>query len=109
MFGWGADFPDGYGFLQQIVDGRAIKERGNQNMGELDDPVVNALLDEGAECFDPGRRREIWAEIDRRVMDHAVIVPYLYPRSLLVRAPGATNVYVTGAFGMYDYVGLGAR
>jgi len=109
MFGWGADFPDGYGFLQQIVDGRAIKERGNQNMGELDDPVVNALLDEGAECFDPARRREIWAEIDRRVMDHAVIVPYLYPRSLLVRAPGATNVYVSGAFGMYDYVGLGAR
>ncbi|MFG2114920.1 ABC transporter substrate-binding protein [Streptomyces sp. NPDC048718] len=108
MFGWGADFPDGYGFLQQIVDGRAIKERGNQNMGELDDPEINALLDEGATCADPVRRAEIWHQVDRLTMEHAVIVPYLYPRSLLYRHPGARNVYVTGSFGMYDYVALGA-
>lgn len=109
MFGWGADFPDGYGFLQQIVDGRAIKERGNQNMGELDDPEINALLDEGAECADPERRADVWRRIDRLVMEHAVIVPYLYPRSLLYRHPDACNVYVTGSFGMYDYAGLGVR
>jgi len=108
MFGWGADFPDGYGFLQQIVDGRAIKERGNQNMGELDDPEVNALLDHGAECADATGRARTWARIDRLVMEHAVIVPYLYPRSLLCRDPRATNVYVTGSFGMYDYAGMGA-
>jgi peptide/nickel transport system substrate-binding protein len=109
MFGWGADFPDGYGFLQQIVDGRAIKERGNQNMGELNDPEINDLLDRGAACTDPVQRAEIWHRIDRLTMEHAVIVPYLYPRSLLYRHPDATNVYVTGSFGMYDYAGLGAR
>lgn len=109
MFGWGADFPDGYGFLQQIVDGRAIKENGNQNMGELDDPEINALLDHGAGCADPVERAGTWAQIDRLVMEHAVIVPYLYPRSLLYRDPAATNVYVTGSFGMYDYVALGAH
>ena len=109
MFGWGADFPDGYGFLQQIVDGRAIKERGNQNMGELDDPEINALLDRGAACPDPAERARIWHHIDRLTMEHAVIVPYLYPRSLLYRHPDARNVYVTGSFGMYDYAGLGVR
>lgn len=108
MFGWGADFPDGYGFLQQIVDGRAIKERGNQNMGELDDPEINELLDRGAVCDDPAERAEIWHRIDRLTMEHAVIVPYLYPRSLLYRHPQARNVYVTGSFGMYDYAALGA-
>lgn len=108
MFGWGADFPDGYGFFQQIVDGRAIKTKGNQNMGELDDPEVNALLDAGAECQDPQERERIWSEVDRLVMEHAVIVPYLYPRSLLYRGPRATNVYVAGSFGMYDYVSCGA-
>ncbi|WP_330306354.1 MULTISPECIES: ABC transporter substrate-binding protein [unclassified Streptomyces] len=108
MFGWGADFPDGYGFLQQIVDGRAIKERGNQNMGELDDPEINGLLDRGATSGDPAERAEIWHRIDRLTMEHAVIVPYLYPRSLLYRHPDARNVYVTGSFGMYDYVALGA-
>lgn len=109
MFGWGADFPDGYGFLQQIVDGRAIKARGNQNMGELNDPEVNDLLDLGARTADPVERARIWGRIDRLVMEHAVIVPYLYPRSLLYRHPTATNVYVTGSFGMYDYVAMGAR
>lgn len=109
MFGWGADFPDGYGFLQQIVDGRAIKERGNQNMGELDDPEINDLLDRGANCTDQAERAAIWHKIDRLTMEHAVIVPYLYPRSLLYRDPHATNVYVTGSFGMYDYVGMGAN
>ncbi|WP_326696453.1 ABC transporter substrate-binding protein [Streptomyces sp. NBC_01754] len=109
MFGWGADFPDGYGFFQQIVDGRAIKERGNQNMGELDDPEINALLDRGAVSDDPAERAAIWHRIDRLTMDHAVIVPYLYPRSLLYRHPDARNVFVTGSFGMYDYVALGAR
>ncbi|WP_299446079.1 ABC transporter substrate-binding protein [uncultured Phycicoccus sp.] len=108
MFGWGADFPDGYGFFQQIVDGRAIKRKGNQNMGELDDPVVNELLDVGAECEDPRERERIWRDVDRLVMDHAVIVPYLYPRSLLYRGPRATNVYVAGSFGMYDYMSCGA-
>ncbi|MGP3636253.1 ABC transporter substrate-binding protein, partial [Streptomyces sp. 24-1644] len=109
MFGWGADFPDGYGFLQQIVDGRAIKERGNQNMGELDDPEINELLDRGATCADPVERAEIWQRIDRLTMEHAVIVPYLYPRSLLYRHPNARNVFVTGSFGMYDYAALGAE
>lgn len=109
MFGWGADFPDGYGFFQQIVDGRAIKERGNQNMGELDDPEINGLLDKGAVSGDPEERAAIWHRIDRLTMDHAVIVPYLYPRSLLYRHPDARNVLVTGSFGMYDYVALGAK
>lgn len=109
MFGWGADFPDGYGFLQQIVDGRAIKERGNQNMGELDDPEINELLDRGAQCADLAERGRIWQRIDRLTMEHAVIVPYLYPRSLLYRHPDARNVLVTGSFGMYDYAALGVR
>lgn len=107
MFGWGADFPDGYGFWQQLVDGRAIKELGNQNMGELDDPVVSGLLDEAAASADPARREQIWGELDRLVMEHAVIVPYLYPRSLLYRDPELAHVTVSGAFGMYDYASLG--
>lgn len=77
-------------------------------MGELDDPEINELLDEGAACSDPVRRAQIWHRIDRLAMEHAVIVPYLYPRSLLYRAPETRNVLVTGSFGMYDYVAMGA-
>ena len=107
MSGWGADFPDGLGFLQQIVDSRAIKQTGNQNLGELRNAAIDSLLDLGAKTDDQARRAELWARIDRAVMETAVICPYLYARSLLYRGPRVTNIYVSGAYGMYDYSSLG--
>ena len=35
---WGADWPDGYGFLYNLVAGPAIAPAGNPNISELDDP-----------------------------------------------------------------------
>jgi peptide/nickel transport system substrate-binding protein len=109
MFGWGADFPDGFGFLAQIVDGRAIKPTGNHNFAEVDLPGVNTLLDEGARTLDPVARSALWARIDRMVMREASICPYLYAKSLLYRSPRLTNVHVSLAYGMYDYVALGVQ
>lgn len=107
MFGWGADFPDGYGFLHQIVHGRAIKAVGNHNFGELDLPEVNSILDAAACLPAAADRRRAWARVDRLVMQDASIVPYLHAKSLLFRGPAATNVYVSGGYGMYDYAALG--
>lgn len=107
MFGWGADFPDGFGFLHQIVHGSAIKAVGNHNFGELDLPEVNALLDQAARSTDAAARHQAWARVDRLVMENASIVPYLHAKSLLFRGSGATNVYVSGGYGMYDYAALG--
>ena len=43
--GWGADWPDGYGFLAQIVDSRVIRATGgNTNLG-VKDPEVDAMMD----------------------------------------------------------------
>jgi peptide/nickel transport system substrate-binding protein len=106
MFGWAADFPDGLGFLSQITDGRAIKASGNHNFAEIDMPEVNALLDRGAQTTEPPAREAIWSAIDRLVMEEAYLCPYLYAKSLLFRSPRVRNVYVTGAYGMYDYVSL---
>ncbi|MFI9275569.1 ABC transporter substrate-binding protein [Kitasatospora sp. NPDC052896] len=109
MFGWAADFPDGFGFFDQIVHGHSIKQSGNHNFPELDLPEINALLDSGARTTDPRAREHAWAEVDRVVMETATICPYLHARSLLYRGPRATHVHVSGAYGMYDYAALGAR
>ena len=46
--GWGADWPSGFGFLSQIVDGGAIAPSGgNYNQMELNDPAVNELARQG--------------------------------------------------------------
>ncbi|WP_435057074.1 ABC transporter substrate-binding protein [Streptomyces sp. bgisy060] len=106
MFGWAADFPDGYGFLQQIADSRAIKETGNQNLGELASPRIDALLDAGAATRDDKERARIWATVDRAAMDEAVMCPYMYVKSVVFRGPRAANVRMSPAYGMYDYAVL---
>ena len=46
VYGWGADWPDGFGFLAQIVDSRVIRATGgNTNLSVSRTPAVDALLD----------------------------------------------------------------
>src|SRR6185436_17441816 len=44
VYGWGADWPDGFGFLSQIIDSRTIRPAGNTNLG-IKIPAVDAAID----------------------------------------------------------------
>ena len=102
---WGADWPTGYGFLDQIVDGSAIKPSGGNNLQELNDKNVNAALAAAIANTDAAARTKAWGEIDKMVVDTATVVPLIYRKNLLYRPESATNVTVTQAYlGMYDYL-----
>ena len=45
VMSWGADWPDGFGFLSQIVDSRVIRPAGNTNLG-IKLPEVDKLIDQ---------------------------------------------------------------
>ncbi|MFE3763708.1 ABC transporter substrate-binding protein [Streptomyces sp. NPDC059104] len=109
MFGWAADFPDGFGYLQQISDSRAIKEAGNQNLGELASSEIDTLLDTGARTFDAQAREALWAAVDREAMEAAVMCPYMYVKSVVVRGGRAANVRMSQVYGMYDYATISLR
>jgi peptide/nickel transport system substrate-binding protein len=105
---WGPDFPAEYGFAAPLVDGRHIKPLGsNHNFAELNDPRINALIDEAQSQPDPLTRAKTWHEVDRAVMEQAVILPMTYDRTLHYRHETATNVYVHPAFGLYDIQAVG--
>lgn len=105
---WGADFPTEYGFLAPLVDGRQIKPNGgNWNIAELDDPRINELIDRSLHTTDPAERARQWREVERRVMEHAVILPLVHDKTLHYRNPWVTNVYVHPAFGLYDVQAMG--
>ncbi|SDJ73508.1 ABC transporter substrate-binding protein [Streptomyces indicus] len=105
MMAWGADWPTGFGFLDQIVNGSAIKPSGGNNLMELDDPKVNQALADGIGMTDAEERTKKWGEVDKLVMDTASAVPLIYRKNLLYRPDSATNVTVTQAYlGMYDYL-----
>jgi peptide/nickel transport system substrate-binding protein len=105
--GWGADWNDGFGFLSQIVDSRVIRETGGSSNISVRIPEVDKMLDEAIAETDRGKREQLWGQIDKRVMEEAVIFPGVYAKSLLVRGQGLTNVFVNEAFGMYDYLAMG--
>ncbi|MFE9422754.1 ABC transporter substrate-binding protein [Kitasatospora sp. NPDC006697] len=109
MMQWGADWPSGYGFLQQITDGRAIKASGNSNLAQLNDSSVNQLLDQAAASDDATTRNGDYAQIDKQVMQDAVYVPLTDFKVFLYRPSSATNLVSTSAFnGEYDYLNIGS-
>ena len=107
VYGWGADWPDGYGFLAQIVDSRVIRATGGNSNLSVKDPAVDALLDKALTTTDTAAREQIWVDIDKKVMDDAFVLPGIWAKGLLYRPKNLTNVFITDGFQMYDYVALG--
>ncbi|MBT2420959.1 ABC transporter substrate-binding protein [Streptomyces sp. ISL-22] len=102
---WGADWPTGFGFLDQVVNGSAIKPSGGTNLSELNDPAINKALKDAIGNTDDAARTKAWGDIDKMVLDNASVVPVVYRKNLLLRSESAANVTVTQAYlGMYDYV-----
>lgn len=109
IYGWGADWPDGFGFLQQIVDSRVVRDTGgNTNLG-VDIPAVDKLLDDALKETDTNKREAFWSQIDRKVMEEAQVLPGIWAKGLFYRPPNLTNVFVSDGYQMYDYVTLGVK
>lgn len=108
MMQWGADWPSGYGFLQQILNSKAISQSGNTALSQYTNKKVDDLLAQAIAEPDTAKRNALYAQIDKQAMDDAVLVPLTYFKVLLYRSPYATNVVSTAAFsGQYDYLNLG--
>ncbi len=106
VYGWAADWPDGFGFLSQIVDSRTIRPAGNTNLGIVI-PQVDAMIDKALVTTDEGARNQIWGDVDKMVMDQAAVIPGVWSKGLTYRPPYLTNVFVNNAWGQYDFATLG--
>ncbi|MFD0145255.1 MULTISPECIES: ABC transporter substrate-binding protein [unclassified Streptomyces] len=108
IMGWGADFPSGQGFLQPLVDGRFILQSGNNNFSELNDPAVNGLFDQALKETDPTKAGELYKQINTKVSEAAVYLPFTHEKNIIWRSSRLTNVYTADAYnGRYDYSSLG--
>ncbi|GHF50064.1 peptide ABC transporter substrate-binding protein [Streptomyces mashuensis] len=108
VFGWGADFPSGQGFLQPLADGRFIQESGNQNFPELDDPAINKLFDDAIAETDPDKAGKLYQEANKKVTEGAWYMPFTYEKNIIWRSSRLTNAYTSDAYnGRYDYASLG--
>jgi peptide/nickel transport system substrate-binding protein len=106
--GWSPDWPDGYGMMDELVDGNTIVATGNTNIAELNDPKINGMF---ASANNPAltlaQRSAIYGQIDKAAMAQAVILPNVYAKNLLYRPPSLTNAYAYSPYGEYNYAVLG--
>ena len=108
MGGWSPDWPDGYGMMDELINGNTIAPSGNTNIGELNDPQINAMFTQAASpTLTESQREAIYGQIDKAAMAQAVILPNVYATNLLYRNPAVTNVYTMTPFGMYNYGVMG--
>lgn len=76
---WFQDFPHPFNFLF-LVDGKTIQETNNRNVGNTDDPRLNAGIETLRRERDPERVAELGRALDRRLVERAWIVPLGHPR-----------------------------
>ena len=107
--GWGADWPDAWGWFDEIANGNAIVPAGNTNISELNDPTVNTWLASMQAATTPTAKNAFANQIDVQVMKDAAILPAVYSKGLLYRSPSLTNIYVQKYYGMYNYGVLGVK
>ena len=106
IYGWGADWPDGFGFLSQIIDSRVIRPSGNTNLG-IKIPAVDADITKALAETDITKREAIWGDADKQVMENAAVIPGVWSKGLLFRPDNLTNIFVNDAFNQYDYTAIG--
>jgi peptide/nickel transport system substrate-binding protein len=110
IYGWGADFPSGAGFLQPLVDSRYILQSGNNNFTMVDDKTIDNDFDQAITEQDPQQAASIYEQLNHRLSDLAVYIPFVYDKALNYRNPELTNAYSTSAYsGMLDFVSLGVK
>lgn len=108
MMQWGADWPSGYGFLQQILSSNAISQSGNTNLPQYSNKDVDTLLGQAIANPDLAQRNSIYTQIDQKAMGDAAMVPLTYFKVLLARSNHFTNLVSTSAYsGEYDYLNIG--
>jgi peptide/nickel transport system substrate-binding protein len=89
---FGKDFADGQTLLDPLFNGDNVNAQANANMPELDDPEIDAAMDDAALLTDPRERARAWGRIDRMVSEQAPVVPWLWDNVPMLRSENVDGV-----------------
>ena len=110
VYGWGADWNTGYGFLAQIVDSRVINPEGGAANFSVRDPAVDKLVDQLVLEPSTSKREQISGDIDKKVMEDALHLPgrLRQGRACCAARTSRTRSSTTRS-AYYDYTALGVK
>ncbi len=101
---WAADWPSGAAILPVLFDGRSIKDEGNSNTSQLNDPGINAEFDRVL-ALDPVAQADEWSKLDERIMkEHAPAVPLYVEVVTVAHGSKAGGLFIGSIFGWTSFV-----
>lgn len=96
---WQPDFPSANGNIQPLFASSQIGN-GNYNISRYSNPEVDALIKKATGTIDPAAAEAIWAEIDKKIMTDAPLIPLTYTKNSFLHGSNVQN-FVIGAFPAY--------
>ena len=108
--GWVPDFPNGSAVIPPLFDGRQIPtsgDSGNLNFSLLDDPDINALIDQAFAESDLTKQYRLWGQLDQKIAELAPTIPVIYQKPLRMEGTKVRGAYISPAFAEPDLVSLG--
>jgi peptide/nickel transport system substrate-binding protein len=99
--GWTRDFADGQTFLDPTFNGDHIAAVGNANVSQLDEPRINAAIDQAKTLTDPARRAKAWGAVDREITAAAPAVPLVWDRVSMAHSADVAAV-ANESLGVWD-------
>ncbi|HEX6458870.1 MAG TPA: ABC transporter substrate-binding protein [Thermoleophilaceae bacterium] len=93
--GWIPDFSDAYAYLYVPFSGKAIIPVNNSNWAVLNDPKINAAMDQAAAITDPQKRIQAWANVDKMITSTAPAIPEIWATNALLKGNAVKGVLDT--------------
>jgi peptide/nickel transport system substrate-binding protein len=93
--GWIPDFADSYAYLYVPFNGKAIIPVNNSNWSVLNDPKINAAMDQASTVTDPAARAKAWANVDKMITSTAPAIPEIWSTNALVKGTKVKGVLDT--------------
>jgi peptide/nickel transport system substrate-binding protein len=101
--GWTRDFDDPQTVLFVPFYGPAISPSGNANWGQVNNPQINAAMEEAELVVGEPARAQAWAKIDEMLVQQAVALPGVFVSQANIEGRNVAGVNALWNNGSWDY------
>jgi peptide/nickel transport system substrate-binding protein len=101
--GWTRDFDDPLTVLFLPFNGSAISPSGTPNWGQVNNPQINAAMEQAELVVGEPARAQAWAKIDEMLVQQAVAAPGVFVSQANIEGTGVAGVNALWNNGSWDY------